>query len=143
MRLNYLFERKVFFGDCDLLGIAFTGRIPNFVLEAIESFWEEVLSGDGWLFLLREKNIAMPFVSMNLEFQTPVRAGIDLVCEVQVVHVGESSVGLKTIARQGSLQCFSCETMSVFRDASTFEKVKISSPIRQRLYSPDHEILVK
>ncbi len=130
---RYIFERRIFFGDCDLLGIAFTGRITNFVLEAIESFWDDLLSGRGWLFLLTERNTAMPFVSMDLEFHAPVKAGAHLACEVYVVHVGESSVGLKVVGRQHDLICFECETKSVFRDASTFGKVKIESSIRQTL----------
>ena len=62
-----------------------------------------------------------------------MKAGANLACEVYVVHVGESSVGLKVVGRQHDLICFECETKSVFRDASTFGKVKIESSIRQIL----------
>ena len=130
---RFAFERRIFFGDCDQLGIAFTGRITNFALEAIETFWDDLLSGRGWLFLLTERNTAMPFVSMDLQFHAPVKAGANLACEVYVVHVGESSVGLKVVGRQHDLICFECETKTVFRDASTFGKVKIESSIRQIL----------
>jgi len=109
----------------------------GFSLATVTS-WEspllaDLLSGRGWLFLLTERNTAMPFVSMDLQFHAPVKAGANLACEVYVVHVGESSVGLKVVGRQHDLICFECETKSVFRDASTFGKVKIESSIRQIL----------
>jgi 4-hydroxybenzoyl-CoA thioesterase len=61
----FLFPRIIFFGDCDLLGIVFTGRITNFAIEVIESFWDELLDGYGWLYLLTEEKIAIPFVNLN------------------------------------------------------------------------------
>jgi len=130
---NFFFPRRIFFGDCDLLGIAFTGRITNFALEAIEAFWDDLLDGCGWLYLLTEEKIAIPFVSLSFDFRSPVKAGAALVCEVGVDHVGTSSVGLFVVGRQDEAICFECRARSVFMDAITFGKITIGDTIRHAL----------
>lgn len=129
----FLFPRRIFFGDCDLLGIAFTGRITNFAIEAIESFWDELLDGCGWLYLLTEEKIAIPFVNLTFDFMSPVKAGMHLVCEVRVQQVGTSSVGLQVLGRQGQTTCFDCRATSVFMDATVFSKIPICDTIRVAL----------
>lgn len=130
---SFFFPRRVFFGDCDLLGIVFTGRIANFALEAIEAFWDDLLDGGGWFYLLTEEKIAIPFVNLTLDFKSPMKAGTAIVCEVRVDHVGTSSVGLCVIGRQGETECFECRARSVFMDATAFGKINISDAIRQAL----------
>ncbi|MEF3045783.1 acyl-CoA thioesterase [Pseudotabrizicola sp. L79] len=129
----FLFPRRIFFGDCDLLGIAFTGRITNFAIEAIEAFWDELLDGCGWLYLLTEEKIAIPFVHLTFDFISPVKAGLQLVCEVRVQKVGASSVGLQVFGRQGQTTCFDCRSTSVFMDATSFSKIPITDNIREAL----------
>lgn len=130
---TFLFSRKIFFGDCDLLGIVFTGRITNFAIEALEAFWDDLLDGCGWLYLLTEEKIAIPFVHLAFDFMSPVKAGFPLVCEVRVQKVGISSVGLQVLGRQGQAACFQCRATSVFMDATAFSKIPINAAICEAL----------
>ena len=60
----FLWERRVSFGDCDPARIAYTGRLPEFVLDAIDAFWEAHLEGDNWFRMNVDLGMGMPFVHL-------------------------------------------------------------------------------
>lgn len=114
-------EIRVGWGDCDPAKIAFTGRLPNFAIEAIEAWWEHH-AGGGWYHIELDRGIGMPFVHMSLDFRAPVTPRHRLICAVRPTRLGETSVAFHVEARQGGTLCFEGDLVSVFVVAGELRK---------------------
>src|SRR5271166_435143 len=60
---------RVRWGDCDPAKIAYTGNIPAWALEAIESWWEHH-AGVDWYRINLDRNVGTPFVHMKMDFRS-------------------------------------------------------------------------
>lgn len=118
--------------DCDPAKIAFTGRIPYFALEAIDTWWEYVV-GDDWYRLNLDKNIGTPFVHISVDFRRPVTPRHILCCEVQLVKLGDSSVRFSVRGIQDDQLCFEGEFVEVFVAAQEHIKIGIPQEFKERL----------
>ncbi|WP_037312648.1 acyl-CoA thioesterase [Ruegeria halocynthiae] len=112
---------RVTWGDCDPAKIAYTGRLPGFVLDAINAWWEEHL-GQGWYQLELDRNIGTPFVRLEMDFKAPVTPRHRLICHVWPSNLGQSSIGFRVDGEQDGRICFSAQTLSVFVVADVFNK---------------------
>jgi acyl-CoA thioesterase FadM len=121
---HFVHEIRVTWGDCDPAQIAYTGRLPWFALDAINAWWEAHLGGDGWFQMELDRNMGTPFVHMSLDFKSPVTPRHRLMCQVDPVRLGESSIRFRVIARQGGVECFVGNFVCVFTIASEFRKRK-------------------
>lgn len=115
--------------DCDPALIAYTGRIPNFALEAIDAWWQAHV-GDGWYELNLDRNVGTPFVHMSLDFRAPVTPRHVLCCEVRLLKLGESSVRFRVAGFQDDTLCFEGEFVCVFVEAKSFRKQAAPADIR-------------
>lgn len=115
-------EIRVTWGDCDPAKIAYTGRLPEFALAAINAWWEHHLGGDGWFQMELDRNVGTPFVHMSLDFLSPVTPRHRLMCQVQLVRLGATSVEFKVTARQDGTVCFIGKFVCVFTVADEFRK---------------------
>ncbi|MEW5420523.1 acyl-CoA thioesterase [Amorphus sp. 3PC139-8] len=120
---------KVRWADCDLATIAYTGRIPNFALEAIDAWWEAVVGFD-WYRLSMDKGYSTPFVHMSIDFLSPVTPRSVLECAVRPLTVGDSSIRFEVVGRQAGVRCFAGEFVCVFIETGPFEKRPIVPEIR-------------
>ncbi|WP_138423652.1 acyl-CoA thioesterase [Maritimibacter alexandrii] len=111
----------VSWADCDPAKIVYTGRIPNFCLDAINAFLHHKIGG-GWFIQELDHDMGMPFVSMSLDFRAPVTPRHILKCEVFPSRMGETSITFKVIGRQNGTLCFEGSFTEVFVKASTFSK---------------------
>ena len=103
--------RRVAWGDCDPARIAYSGRVPDFALEAIDAFWEHHLDGEGWFQLVLDRGIGTPFVHRRFERITMTLRGQGLrgpeglpqvpswVCAGRSVYLGASSRVLDCMIR--------------------------------------------
>ena len=123
---------KVRWADCDPARIAYTGRIPNFALEAIEEWWGSQIGMD-WYHGNIDRDIGTPFVHLSVDFRSPVTPRHLLICEVALVHVGESSVRFSVRGKQDGVLCFEGEFVEVFVQAEAHRKITIPGEIRQKL----------
>ncbi len=130
---HFACTRRVGFGDCDPAGIAFTGRLVDFAIDAIEQFWEHILDGRGWLRLQRELGVAMPFVRMESHFESPVHPSQKMQHIVIPVSVGDSSVALRVTGWQAERRCYAVQTVSVCVAAKTLVKCSIPELMRAAL----------
>lgn len=121
----------VTWGDCDPAKIVYTGRLPWFALDAINSWWEKQLGGDGWFEMETDRNVGTPFVRLEMDFQSPVTPRHDLICHVWPVHLGKTSIAFRVDGEQDGHICFSTRTVSVFIAANTFTKHPPPEEIRQ------------
>lgn len=115
-------EIRVTWGDCDPAKIVYTGRIPWFALDAINSWWVENLGGDGWFQMELDRNVGTPFVRLEMDFRAPITPRHPLVCHVWPVRLGETSITFRVDGMQDGTLCFSSRTVSVFIDAAAFTK---------------------
>lgn len=126
----FVHEVRVTWGDCDPAQIAYTARLPWFALDAINAWWEHYLDGDGWFQMELDRNVGTPFVSLNMEFHSPVTPRHRLMCETYPTRLGNKSVTFGMKARQDGILCFSGSFTCVFTTADTFKSQSAPDFIR-------------
>lgn len=125
-------EITVRWADCDPAQIAYTGRIPEFALEAIDAWWEAV-TGQDWYRMNVDHDIGVPFVHLSLDFRRTVTPRYKLVCEVTLLKVGDSSVRFRVTGNQGGQLCFEGEFVEVFVKAGAHAKMPAPPGIKETL----------
>ncbi len=110
---------RVGWGDCDPALIAYTGRIPNWALEAIDAWWA-CFAGVDWFQMNVDRGYGTPFVHMSLDFTAPITPRHRLDCRVELLGLGETSVRHRVVGRQNGVDCFNGNFVSVFVDSKTF-----------------------
>ncbi|PZQ52157.1 MAG: acyl-CoA thioesterase [Rhodovulum sulfidophilum] len=130
---GFVWRRRVGFGDCDPARIAYTGRIPEFALEAIDAFWEDLLDGDHWFRQFDERGYATPFVHLEIDFSAPVTPRHPLLLAVEPTTVGNSSIAFMVTGRQDGVVCFVTRTVSVFVAIADFKKIPVPERVRAAL----------
>lgn len=125
----FVHEIRVAWGDCDPARIAYTGRIPNWALDAINAWWEHHLGG-GWYQLELDRNIGTPFVHMSLDFRSPITPRHRLMCEAGPVRLGTTSIEFRVVGRQDGILCFEGRFVCVFTIADKFRTQPAPPEIR-------------
>ena len=110
---TFVHEIRVGWADCDPADMAYTGRIPNWALEAIDAWWEATTHFD-WYRLNLDRNVGTPFVHMTLDFRSPITPRHRLACEVSLLRIGGSSVRHRVRGFQDGTLCFEGEFVAVF-----------------------------
>lgn len=118
--------------DLDPAQIAYTGRLPDFAVRAVDR-WMVAQLGGGFFGLTRDYGIDTPFVHLSVDFTSPVTAEGDLACTVHVAEVGRTSAGFRVVARQGERECFSARLVAVFINQVAFEPAPIPPNVRATL----------
>jgi len=127
----FVHEIRVTWGDCDPAKIAYTGRLPEFSLQAINAWWEHYLGGDGWYQMELDRNVGTPFVHLSLDFKSPVTPRHRLMCEVWPSRLGTSSIEFRVVARQDGIVCFEGRFVCVFIIADGFRSQPAPPDIRE------------
>lgn len=130
---GFVWRRRVGFGDCDPAMIAYTGRIPEFALEAIDAFWEDLLDGESWYRMVVDSGLGTPFVHMSYDFAAPITPRHSLVMRVRPKTLGKTSIRFAMTASQNEQECFTAEFVCVFVSASDFRKIEAPERIRVAL----------
>lgn len=104
---------RVGWGDCDPALIAYTARLPEFALAAIDAWWEHEL-GQGWYQMELDRGLGTPFVHLSLDFRAPVTPRHRLECRTWPVALGETSVTFRVDGVQDGVVCFSGRFVCVF-----------------------------
>ncbi|SPF81617.1 acyl-CoA thioesterase [Pseudoprimorskyibacter insulae] len=126
----YEHEIRVTWGDCDPAKIAYTARLPWFALDAINGWWE-AKTGDGWFQMEMDRNMGTPFVSMSMDFRSPVTPRHRLICKVWPNRLGTTSVGFHVDGYQDGTLCFGGDFVCVFTQADAFRKMPPPERIRE------------
>lgn len=128
-------EIRVTWGDCDPARIAYTGRLPMFALDAIDAWWEHHLDGDGWFQMELDRGFGTPFVSMSLDFRSPVTPRHRLKCKVWPTRLGNTSIAFHVEASQGGKLSFEGDFVCVFVVPLEFKKRSPPDEIRTLIES--------
>ena len=126
----YFHEIRVTWAHCDPAGIVYTGQIPNFALDAINGWWEHHLGG-GWYQMELDRGVGTPFVHMSLDFEVPITPRHRLLCAVEPVRLGTTSIEFSVTGRQDGSTCFTGRFISVFIAAKDFQKQPPPQDIRE------------
>lgn len=100
----YIHKIRVSWADCDPANIAYTGRLPNFALDAINSWWL-VHFGEDWYRLNLERDFATPFVHLEMDLRKPVTPLHPLLIALRLAKLGTSSFTFAFVARQNNEVC--------------------------------------
>jgi 4-hydroxybenzoyl-CoA thioesterase len=130
---EFVYSRRVTWGDCDPALIAFTGKIPEFALEAIDAFWEFHLDGVGWYQFVADRDTGMPFVRMEIDFLSPITPRHILLCRVTARRLGSSSISFQVTGSQDGKKSFEGNFVNVFVDLGSFRKIDIPKDVREIL----------
>ena len=125
----FVHRMRVGWGDCDPALIAYTGRIPQFALDAIDVWWK-VHVGLDWYELNVDKDIGTPFVHLSVDFRKPVTPRHDLECNVRLTGLGESSVRFSVDGWQDGALCFEGRFVCVFVAARAHKRMAAPPDIR-------------
>lgn len=93
-----VYRRRVRWGEGDPACIVYTVRFLDFVMEAIEEWFREVLGVD-WYELNLDLGMGSPVVHLELDFSAPVKPGDVLEIPVLVQRLGGSSITFELRAR--------------------------------------------
>ncbi|MDI4655584.1 acyl-CoA thioesterase [Xanthobacter autotrophicus] len=129
----FIWRRRVGFGDCDPARIAYTGRIPDFALEAIDAFWEDLLDGDNWFRMNVDQGFGCPFVHMEMDFKVPITPRAPLFCHVEPARLGTTSITFRVVGMQDGHPCFIASFVAVFVVAGELRKIPVPDHIRAPL----------
>lgn len=130
MAKGFEYPINVTWGDCDPAKIAYTARLPDFALEAINGWWEAHFDGMGWYQMELDHNVGTPFVKLEMEFASPVTPRHKLMCETFPTRLGDKSITFTVRGRQNGALCFSGSFTCVFTIADQFKSQ--SAPARMR-----------
>ena len=119
-------------GDCDPAQIAYTGRIPEWGLRAIENWYRQWLGAD-WYDINLKQGLGTPFVALDCQFTRPITPESKLDTITYVTRLGEKSVSHKVTGFQDQELCFTLNTTAAFVDARSMSSVSIPSQARQRI----------
>ena len=127
----FVHRRAVVWADADPAGIAYTGRFPNFALEAIEAWCADRLGAD-WFRMHQRFNGGTPFVHMEMDFRASLRPGDALATTVALRRAGRSSLEFSVAGRlpDGTVS-FEGKFVCAFVDDAT----RKSRPIPEELRS--------
>lgn len=146
----YRYERPIGWSNVDPAQIAFTGNIPAFGLEAMES-WVQKTVGASWFELNMDYGIGTPFVHLELDFKSPVLGRFPLRMTVEIEKLGTSSLGVcvrgsqlghfeqtekpepQAHAEDEERLCFVAHYVCVFVDAIKMTPLEIPPQIRRNL----------
>ncbi|MFT8243106.1 acyl-CoA thioesterase [Roseomonas sp. BN140053] len=133
--MSFVFHRRVTWGDVDAAGIAYTGRFPQFCMEALEAWFLEVLDAD-WYELNVRRGIGTPFVHMDLDFRSPLTPRDALAITVRLERLGGSSLRFLVQGHaNGDRLSFEGHFACAFVDGKSMKPIPVPAEFRAALES--------
>lgn len=134
VKTPFYYRRPIRWGDTDAAGIVFTAHYFDICMEAIESWFLEVLELD-WFAMTRDHGIGSPFVHAEVDFQAPLTPRDTLLVRVDVERQGNSSLSLVLAgSRERDDQgAFTGRFTCCFNDLASFTKTPIPDALRRRI----------
>jgi acyl-CoA thioesterase FadM len=123
--------RRILLDDCDAAGVVFGPRIAALAHHA----YEEALAGLGVDFavLIRNGELALPYVHLECEFRAPMRHGDLVDWRLSCSRIGDSSFTMRIEAVVGTTSCAVVSQTHVAFDPRLRSKVPLPAGIRAAL----------
>ena len=126
---RYVRHFRVTFDEADPAGISFFANAYVYAHRA----YEEYILSLGLLDFFSSESIVVPFVHSECEHKAPMKPGESLETRVFLEKLGTSSMVFRYVTTGGGVVRSEVRLVSVFVDASTFEKIPIPDGIRSLL----------
>lgn len=108
--MHFQFPQKVLFKHCDPAGIVFYPRFFEMINDAVEAMFNDLLD---WPFETMHPDSGVPTAEFKIRFKAPSRHGDHLMLDLELKHLGRTSLTLTTIARRGETTCFEADQVLV------------------------------
>ncbi len=132
------YVRQPQWGDTDAAHIVFTGRIADYVVDAIDHFMREVV-GVPWFELNMDHHIGTPFVSVSYDIYKSITPRSPIRCLVFVEKLGNSSIIFNVeIYLEDGTKCVDGRTVNVFVDNRDMTKIDIPAEFRAKIEAYMH-----
>ncbi|NYS76479.1 MULTISPECIES: thioesterase family protein [Halomonadaceae] len=134
MKTPFIYRRPIRWGDTDAARIVFTAHYFDICMEAIESFFHEILELD-WFAMTCKQSTGTPFVHAEVDFHTPLTPRDVLNIRVDIEHQGNSSLSLILYGNREveGVAAFTGRFTCSFSDLNNLKSIPIPSDIRQRI----------
>ena len=133
MTAPLIYKRRPHWGDTDAAQIVFTGKIADYILEAIDEFMREVVQMP-WFELNVDHKMGTPFVSVKYDIFAPLTPRGEIDCAVYVQKLGNTSVTFRVIMHNHEgVKCVDASTVNVFVNNQTMTKIDIPADYRARI----------
>lgn len=128
-----IYRRAVRFGDTDAARIAYTIRLFDYAMEALESWFNQVLT-NSWYDLNLIHGVGSPFVHAELDMRATLRPGDEVDVTVMVADTGRSTLRfeLKGVRTDG-VDAFAGVWICAFIDVATEKSIPIPPALATRI----------
>lgn len=122
---------RVRYGECDAQKVVFNARYGDYVDIAVLEFMRALPMGERFL----NGELDYQLVKQTTEWFSPARFDDELVITVSVVHLGNTSITLRTDFRKAESEkvIVSSETVYVLMDGETLSKMAVPDDVRAAL----------
>lgn len=130
----FRYRRPIRWADIDAARIAYTGRIPDMGLEALERFYEERL-GVSWFEIGERFGVDTPCVHLEVDFKAPLTDKTVLSIETLLVKVGRTSLHFALSATDEATRVLCWQARFVFAcvDLATFTGAPLPAALQPAL----------
>lgn len=127
--MKFRTKKRINFFDCDPAGIMFFGK----AFSLMHSAYEEMITSLGIKDYWNSDDFFVPITEASTKYNTPVKAGQDIIIDVWISQLRERSFELQYICRsENKVEFFSSRTVHIFTNRN-FEKISIPNEIETKL----------
>lgn len=125
-------ELRVRWGDTDAGGLIYFPRYFHFAIVALNEYFAPAFEGGHPMEALRRESLVLPAVDASASFESPLRAGDEVVVETTVTALGDASmtVAFELTRSAAGPPVASLEVTFVLVD-DAFEATSLLTPMRE------------
>lgn len=129
----YVHQRVVHWSDTDAAQIVYTVRFLDYVMEAIEGWWRNVV-GTNWFEMNVDRHIGTPVVNVNFDFKAPLTPRYGLRLTVLVVRAGRASITFNILGdRDDGVRSFTAQLTACAVDNREQKSIEIPPEWREKI----------
>jgi len=126
-------RRRVRWGETDPAQIVYTPRFLDYAVEAVESWFAEIL-GIDWFRLRTDMGLGSPMAHASLDFHKPLFPHQEFAVTVLVENAGRSAIDFRIEGhRLDGTHSFTARLVAVIIDAARIRSVAMPADFRARI----------
>ena len=129
----FIYRRTVAFGDCDAARVLYTPRAVDYAVEAVESWYDQVV-GVSWSDLVHRHGLEATFRGMECDYLRPMIAGQVIRVRVRVIDLDAGMLTLRAFAERAPGEAvFQVSFKTCLTDIAKRVAVAIPKQYRERI----------
>lgn len=131
---TYRRKHKIHFSECDPAGIVFYPQYFILFNDLIESWFDEMLPGEGYHGVIGGRRVGMPTVRLEVDFKAVSKMGDEVWLSLGVERLGEKSLTLAwTCTGADSVLRMAARQTIVTTSLDTHQSIGIPDDIRRAI----------